>query len=580
MSPKSQTWELCGPTFTRAVTVAVVVGVSLLAFYTRDCFVDDAFIGFQHLKNLMNGEGFTFFAGQPPVEGVTNIGWLLVLALPVSLVKPVVAAKCLGLGLLMASIAATVALGRKLSAKLDDKDPKAEPTPVLMPQIGIPTRDAALRAVMEAFSKPPPGPVQPADYLGLTVAPLVLLASSFEFVYFALAGMETGLLAGVLLSMALVAMGRPTALTLPLLGAFAFLVHPEAVAVYPLFAVLSCIGQRQMARKLLVGNVVLLVAIGIITAARFAYFGDVVPNTFHSKPSNLGLVVRNGCDFLMGRNTNVPFPITGWLAIPLLGLGYWRLRQVARAGADTLAAICVAGLIFAVYSQADWTSLPRYFAPYLPAVLVLLWCGVTWAVEGGFALARRGRSQEDDAESPASVRGIRGTLVAVTMVLLGVNVLDAQSKLSQLDTFPGYVLAGKTLAGAAESIREYVPRDDTIATRRIGALAYVSERRVFDYTYGLTDRDVAQLVGARGARFDLPTDPGLASVWRARRPNYFLEDATTLNYILAQTGGTRNHFSIHGMDYRVIHEFPIGKDAKWVLAKRRPAVARYYGTKP
>ena len=41
-----------------------------------------------------------------------------------------------------------------------------------------------------------------------------------------------------------------------------------------------------------------------------------------------------------------------------------------------------------------------------------------------------------------------------------------------------------------------LPPDATIATRRIGALAFHSERRVFDYVYGLTERDVASRVAA------------------------------------------------------------------------------------
>ena len=40
-----------------------------------------------------------------------------------------------------------------------------------------------------------------------------------------------------------------------------------------------------------------------------------------------------------------------------------------------LAAVCSTGLMFAVYSPPDWTALPRYFAPYLPAALILLWAG-------------------------------------------------------------------------------------------------------------------------------------------------------------------------------------------------------------
>ena len=63
---------------------------------------------------------------------------------------------------------------------------------------------------------------------------------------------------------------------------------------------------------------------------------------------------------------------------------------------------------------------------------------------------------------------------------------------------------------------EHLPAGVTVATRRIGALAYYSHLNVFDYAYGLTDPKVARMVGRRGRRFDLPGDPELAAAWRSR----------------------------------------------------------------
>jgi hypothetical protein len=541
MSPHSESRQSGSPKTARGVLAILVVALSAWAYYTRDCFVDDAFIGFQYIENLLAGDGFTFHSGQKPVEGVSNIGWLLLLAPVSTVVKPTVAAKCLGLALLLASLAATVALGRNLAMR---EEPIASP----------------------AIAKP-----QAAEFpgFGLALVPVILLASSFEFIYFPLAGMETSLLAGVLLLMACLAMRSPCAKLLPLLGVFAFLVHPEAAAVYPLFAALSWIREPENRHKVIVGGIVFLVAIGAMTAARFAYFGDFVPNTFHSKPSGLRLAVQNGYGLLAGHNTNVAFPITGWLAIPLLVLGYWRLRRSSSGAADMLAAICGVGLMFAVYSPPDWTSLPRYFAPYLPAALILLWSGLIEVVQGIWLVVMRANPQTVYRGDVGSARGVRSVLSVVAMLLVLTAVFDTRNKMSQLETFPGYVMAGRNLVGPAQWMRDNLPADATIAARRIGALAYYSHRNVFDYTYGLPDPEVARLVGRRGERFDMPTDPDLAAVWRARAPAYFLEDAVTLNYILSQTGGVRERFSIHGAEYRVVREFPIGCDAKWVLARRQ-----------
>ena len=73
-----------------------LVGMAVVAWWIRDCYVDDAFTGFQYLTNLLAGRGFVFHAGDPPVEGVTNIGWLLVLAPVSALCGPTIAAKFWG----------------------------------------------------------------------------------------------------------------------------------------------------------------------------------------------------------------------------------------------------------------------------------------------------------------------------------------------------------------------------------------------------------------------------------------------------------------------------------------------------
>ena len=519
--------------------------VMAFAFRIRDCFVDDAYIGFQYLDNLRAGHGFVFHSGSAPVEGVSNIGWLLLLAPFADMAEPMVVAKLLGLALVLLALILTVCLGEVLAAKT------------------VPTEDS--------FS--------------LVFPPVLMLVSSFEFVYFSLAGMETALLAVILLAMCCVALKRPHAAALPLLGAAAFLTHPEAVLVYPFYAALCWCWSKDDRQKLLGGNItswggsytadplrhtrggsttatptmrllggtlVLAGLVGGITLARFGYFGDVLPNTFYAKPSNVQQAIHNAYGFFMGQNTNVPFPLTGWLAAPLLVWGYVRLRRAMPAAADMLAAVCGTGLLMAVYSLPDWTALPRYFAPYLPAALILFWAGLNEAIQAAVAQPR--------------MRQLAGAAIMVLLVLT--SVVDGQNKIASAEEFPGYVLAGKNLVAPSLWVRDHLPAGATIATRRIGALAYYSHRPVFDYTYGLPDRQVAHLVASAGHRFDTPNDEALAAVWRDRAPEYILEDGLIVDHIAALAGGTRQRFSVHGVEYRLIEQFPIGHDAQWVLARR------------
>ncbi len=485
------------------------------AWQTRHYFVDDAYTGLQYLRNLLSGEGFVLCAGQPAVEGVTNIGWLLCLAPLAALVPPTLAAKAAGLALLLIVLALTLQLGRDLSAR---------------------------RA-------------QPESLADLDIVPVVLLVSSFDFVYFSLAGMETASLAAVLLVMARVGLRRPASLWLPVLGTFAFLIHPEAVIVYPVYLLLLLRSSVASERRLCLGGLLLAALVAAVTAIRYAYFQDVVPNTFYSKPSSLSQVVAGGRDFLLGRNVNLPFAITGWFALPVLTVGYLGLRRRVPAAAAMLAAVITTGLVFSIYCPPDWTQMARYFAPYLPAALVLLWVGVIQTMQ--HLLPRR---------SQATMRGVAA--VAVVVLLVVTETSHGKAEMATMETFPGYVLASERLVEPSLWVRDHLPPQATIATRRIGTLAYHSQRPVFDYAFGLPDRQVARLVAAAGCRFDDPNHPALAAVWRETAPDYLLEDADVMHRIISQAGGTPQRFAIHGLPYRVIRSFRIGVEAEWVLAQR------------
>ncbi|HUT13175.1 MAG TPA: hypothetical protein VMY42_21990 [Thermoguttaceae bacterium] len=498
-----------------AIVWVLVLGyVVCFALQTRDYFIDDAYIGFQYVRNLLAGHGFVFQPGDAPVEGVTNIGWLLLLTPLAAITEPTTAAKALGFVLVIAALALTFLLGRHLAARFQRR---------------------------EGFSS-------------LVLVPLVLLASSFDFLYFTLAGMETGLLAVVLLVMAWIAVRRPGSLWLPVLGAIAFLIHPEAIVTYPLYSLLLRPPQVNR-RRAWSGNLLLAVLVGALTAIRWGYFHDVVPNTFHSKPSHPFQILVNGYQFIIGANANFSFPITGWLAVPIFGFGYYRLRRAAPAAAGMLGAIAATGLAFCVYSPPDWTGMGRYLAPYLPAVLLLFWVGLVEVVHRLFARVPQPLAR------PLAV-------AMVVVLLVATGLLDRAAKMARMETFPGYVLAGKNLVGPSLWIRDHLPDDATIATRRIGALAYYGGRSIFDYAFGLPDREVARLVAEVGGRFQSPGTPALAPLWQARAPDYLLEDADMMELIISQAGGTQDRFSIHGLDYGVMRHFQVGKGSRWVLACR------------
>ena len=116
-------------------------------------------------------------------------------------IGPLWAAKLLGCALLIVAIAMVMRLGQTLAAPASAAGRRHRPN-------GQPQH---FRGSLDSRQLP-------LRSFGLTIVPAALLATSFEFVYFSLAGMETALLAVILLGMALVASRRPGSMALPILA--------------------------------------------------------------------------------------------------------------------------------------------------------------------------------------------------------------------------------------------------------------------------------------------------------------------------------------------------------------------------
>ena len=483
------------------------------AWLIRDFYMDDAYIGFQYLKSLLAGHGFVFHPGAEPVEGVTNIGWQIALAPLALFVDPPAASKVLGFGLAVAALRLVAVLGMAVS------------------------RD------------------QPPSHrtAGLWLVPVLLLATSFDFLYFAFAGMETALLAVLLLAMAAMALRSPTSWSLPALAMAGCLTHPEAILVLPLYLGIALIGRFAPYRRLLALLAALVGLVLAVTALRYGFFGDVVPNTFHAKSGGLFLKIDGAFQYLTGRNINIAFPVSGAVALPFLVFGYLRIHRASPPLAAMLAAIALTGIAFGIYSREDWSELARYFAPYLPAALLLFWCGLSETVDRiGFS------------GNPAWRRRFLALAASALVVTQLYGILTGMAR---MEGYPGYVLAGRSLVAPAQWIRDTLPADAVIASRRIGALSYHSDRAVFDYVFGLTERDVAARVSERGTGFDA-TDADLAPLWADRSPDYILEDDDIMDAIIETAGGTPERFVLHGLAYRVLRRFEIGSQRDWVLAGR------------
>ena len=489
------------------------IGVAALGLRFRSYYMDDAFTGFRYVANLLGGDGFVFNPGER-VEGVTNAGWLLLLAPFAAALGPALAAKLLGAALLAAVVLLTAATATRL--------------------------------------------VGAGAHPAIPLAAGLLVLSRFDVAYFSLAGMETGLIAGLLLFGLWLSHADRRPYLAAGVSAVAYAVRPEAVLVYPVAIAIGLTTGAVTAPAALRRLAAFAAAVAAITGARYLYFGELVPNTFFAKTGDIGGAVA--ALFLGGDRSgvNVPFPFAGPFVLLPLGLGLYAAHRRSPRAAAYAAAVVATGYLFAYYAEPDWTGLGRYFAPYLPVGVCLLLAGGAW-LEG--MLPRRAG---DDRR-----RG--GVTLAVAAAIVAVGAIDIlyQSSPSRLRSFPGYVMAGEALVEPARWMRANLPADALIATRRIGAAAFIGDKRVFDYSLGLTDRAVARRVRAAGKRFWSPADPGLADLWRDRRPDYLLEDSDVIDAIVAETGGSRDLFRLHGVPYRVVRSFPIGRRAEETLFGRR-----------
>jgi hypothetical protein len=485
---------------TTMTAVLAVLGTALLAYKFRHFYVDDAYIGFRYVSNLLAGHGLVFNPGER-VEGITNLGWLLFLTPLAAALGAPLAAKSLGMGLTALCAGLTAAAAWRLA------------------------------------------PAGGRQWLAPLAAVLVL--AQFDFSYFALAGMETGLVAALLLiGLHLVLGGRMTLAAG--VAVLAFTSRPEAVVVFPLAViVLGLLGPGRR-RDLVVPTAVFALGVAAVTAARYAYFGDWIPNTFHAKVSGLGQGLLSVINPALPAPWNLPYPFGGlfvWVVLAAGAAAAWRRHA---PGAAMVLATMAAGYFFARYAGPDWTGGGRYFAPYLPAGVVLL-------LLGGVAIERRFLPRFSGASPWLTMS------VGLAVALGGAVSTLYMTSPSRLTIFPGYVMTTQPLLGPAEWLRDNLPADAVIASRRIGLLAYVTERPVFDYFLGLTDREVAAAVERAGHRFSSPNDPGLATLWSARRPDYLMEDSDVIERIVDESGGTPDRFLIHGLAYRVIKRFPIGE---------------------
>ena len=493
------------------VTVGMLPALLFLLFITalmRHSFMDDAHIGFRVIENAIAGHGFVFNPGDR-VEAVTNIGWLLFLT-PVAVLLPLnLAAKLVAVICIVLTVLLLTRLGKKML----------------------------------------PDPFKWMVY----VLP-VLLVLQFDYLFFSLGGMETAFLSLLLTLIIYLEYIKRYPFLVTGLAAFAFLVRPETLVIYPLYTFLLWLRDRSRWKALLPRLLSWVLLLAGFELMRHAYYGDWLPNTFVSKPGQSMQVIleRFGNHGFNLPNISVPFESGLVLLLIIVALMVVPGKYNLKAG---LGSMVLCGYLFGLYAPTDWTLRGRYFAPYVPFAVVLAFTGGVYL----FQILQKALPVKQHL-----VRVMGGTVVIV-YILLTALAFTGYFRPANLETYPWFVMTSEKLVPAASWIRENTPPETVIASRRIGALGRYSQRYIFDYTWGLPHRDVAALVAKYNRTFDSPNSNVLADVWKHYSPDYFLEDTQKIDPLRIEKSDT---LRIQGERFIIWKKFRINQQRDWVLAKK------------
>jgi len=387
---------------------------------------DDAYITMRYAHNAAAGAGLVFNPGER-VEGYSNPLWLGLLVVAAKLGLDLVATSKL-LGLLAGVLALLFALGIILRLTAHDD---------WLPYLGL------LPLV--------------------TYAPLAVYASS---------GLETVLYACFLTAIVYCWLTpEPRAWWAAVLCALgAAFTRPEGLAILVVVlawrAVRLAEAPTSLRRHFWLSVPLALGAMALFLAARHAYFGAWLPNTFYAKPpgafgtmsflSPLGYVR----DYLLDGGVWL------WLALVTWALLVARWRSAA---VTALLLVAVQGALV-VHARGDWMALHRFLLPLTPLLVAIGYAGLIRLV-------------------PA-----RPVVVTVLLLATALNAVQVAQVHGEFvgGRYPYSVMAGQPQENAGRWLREHFPPDTLLACKRIGGVAYFSGLRLVD-TLGLVDRRIAMI---------------------------------------------------------------------------------------
>ena len=473
----------------RGAAFAVPYLALFVGAYSVFCVTtDDPFITYRYAANLLAGHGPVFNVGER-VEGFSSPLHLLLMALLLKLAPSIdilFKAKLLGLALAALALWQTGRLARA---------------------VGLSGGEGVLAQALVAVSN--------------------------NFALAAVNGMETTLavclVLGSVLAFGREVEGRGGVRSAGLLF-LALLARPDAAG---LFAALLLVRLFLTARKRLPwwdlmgwASALLLPAVGLLLA-RFAYYGQVVPNTYYAKQVTSQYAWLWGPLYLLHPLSPVwvawnyltfPVPLwsTQWQAAGTVVFWGLALAGCARRGGGwwrlVLPAAVLAQIAFVLHFGGDWMPGWRFVVTVVPLLAVLQVLGLR---------RLRGSGLIRTAAAPVFVFALWVVCAAVSPHDPWAN---ARFSTASADLLPADNALGRKWIAANHYIHDVLPAGGVIAYSEMGYAGYKNLDKKFIDVRGLTDPEIARLPasykgtwGVDDERWMFPGDP-LYQILKRRRP--------------------------------------------------------------
>ena len=427
--------------FYLAIVIRGAVTIDGRIYFT---LFDDAMISMRYAKTLAAGGGLAWNPSDTPVEGVTNLLWTLWMAVlhlapvPEGWVPFLV-------GLSSAACLLATGLGAQRLAR-------------------------SLGASQ-----------------GVACVVLAVVVFYYPLAFWSLRGMETGVLSA-LMTWAMVfalrqqeAPNRTRLFALCTMVAALILVRQDALIFVIVLGGYLCVTappKRRAAGAAVLASAIL--ALGLLTAFRWVYFGDVTPNTYTLKVTGVSLDERlqRGLSVLFSPSMLLHFA----LILAALALSLTGIRSQPRAKLVAMSLPISAFLAQAAYSAyvgGDvWEDLGhpnRFIVIVMPCLLAVALVCLRNAIS----------SPPRFRVSPRLQRTAFLAFAAVVVTQTGVAPASAA-----LTGAPAYVTFDRAATKAGLCLRQNTPADARIAVVWAGSMPYYADRFAIDLL-GKMDREIA-----------------------------------------------------------------------------------------